>query len=251
MLKLSDKNKLRLLILGILIVSGLWVSAFYLLCEYLGWIFLLTILLAFMLLHGLVEKCYEKWPNKFFKTFSFFINVFLAFFGILFNIGIPLVIIILAFFIIALFTFGIPLLFLLMLKEFNILLLEKETIIFVSLTLGAILCSNSYKSSKTIIHLFPTIFDRKSYKEELAVYLVHPSNVVFVLYLAYLLYLGITGYLYIEEGIYLISEKMDAAILKAFLVYVAFTNMITKSKDIELNEKDLLERLLLILRNGN
>lgn len=251
MLKLSDKTKLRLLLLGILLVSCLCVSTFFLLCEYWDWKFPLIILLAFVLLHGLVEKFYERWPNKIFRTVSYLYNVVLAFIYLLFNIGIPFAIIILTFLILTLFTFGIPTLCLLILKENNLLLLEKETIIFVSLTLGAILCSNSYKLSKTIIHLFPTIFEKKSYREDLAVYLVHPTNIVFVLYLAYFLYLSITGYLYIEEGRFLISEKMDAAILKAFLVYVAFTNMKSKSKDAELNEKDLLERLLQLLRIEN
>ena len=250
MLKLSDKTKLRLLLLGILLVSGLCVSTFFILCEYFDWKFLL-ILLAFVLLHGLIENCYKKWPNLFFKTFSFLINVFLAIIYIFFHIGGPFVIIILTFIILTIFTFGIPALFFLMLKENNILLLEKETIVFISLTLGAILCSNSYKLSKKIIHIFPTIFDKKSYRESLAIYLVHPSNIIFVIYLAYFLYLGTTGLLCIEEGRYLISEKMDAAILKAFLVYVAFTNMKSKSKDAELNEKDLLERLIQLLRIEN
>lgn len=54
----------------------------------------------------------------------------------------------------------------------------------------------------------------------------------------------VSGFLQIEKGSYLISQELDTAVLKAFLVFIAFTNMRTKAKDTEVNIKDLFQRTL-------
>ena len=45
-----------------------------------------------------------------------------------------------------------------------------------------------------------------------------------------------------NEG-YLISESFDMAILKAFLVFIAYTNMKVKAKETEIDAKELLEHI--------
>ena len=77
----------------------------------------------------------------------------------------------------------------------------------------------------------------------MAFYLVHPSNMVFLIYLIYFVFLSVSGYLLIQNGAYMISESFDVAILKAFLVYIAYTNMRTKAKNTEIEAKELLGRI--------
>ena len=48
----------------------------------------------------------------------------------------------------------------------------------------------------------------------------------------------------IEKGGYLISETFDAAMLKAFLVFIAFTNMRSKSREAEMDAKQLLKKTM-------
>ena len=84
----------------------------------------------------------------------------------------------------------------------------------------------------------------ESYKERLAIYLIHPSNVIFLLYLTYFVYLGVSGFLQIEKGNYLVSEGFDAAILKAFLVFIAFTNMKAKAKIAEVDAKEVFKQTM-------
>ena len=68
----------------------------------------------------------------------------------------------------------------------------------------------------------------------------------FLIYFIYLVYLGISGFLQIENADYLISESFDTAILKAFLVFIAFTNMKAKSKEAEINVKELTKKTMLL-----
>ena len=89
----------------------------------------------------------------------------------------------------------------------------------------------------------------ESYREKLAFYLIHPSNIMFMLYLVYFVFLAISGYRQIQYGEYLISESFDGALLKAFLVYIAFTNMRAKASVAELDVKGLLQRTLLLFEH--
>ena len=67
---------------------------------------------------------------------------------------------------------------------------------------------------------------------------------MFLLYLLYFVFLGISGYLQIEKDCYLITQGIDTAVLKAFLVFIAFTNMRVKAKDAELDVRELYQRTL-------
>ena len=68
-------------------------------------------------------------------------------------------------------------------------------------------------------------------------------NMVFLLYLIYFVVLAVSGYRLIQYNAYLLSESIDAAIIKAFLVFIAYTNMRVKGKDTEIEAKELLQRI--------
>ena len=65
-----------------------------------------------------------------------------------------------------------------------------------------------------------------------------------MLYAIYFVLLVISGFQQIENGSYLLSQGFDTAILKSFLVLIAFNNMRSKAKDAKLEVKDLFERTL-------
>ena len=45
----------------------------------------------------------------------------------------------------------------------------------------------------------------------------------------------------------LITTNIDSAILKAFLVFIAFSNMVNKSKDVEIKTKPLLDKMIRLI----
>lgn len=50
----------------------------------------------------------------------------------------------------------------------------------------------------------------------------------------------------IQKGAYLFSAELDAAILRAFMLFIAYTNMRSKAKVAEVDARDLLKRTLLL-----
>ena len=46
-----------------------------------------------------------------------------------------------------------------------------------------------------------------------------------------------------QLGGFLLSESVDATILKAFLVFIAYTNMREKGKENEIEAKELLQKI--------
>lgn len=146
---------------------------------------------------------------------------------------------------VTMFGFGIPALILKGVDYVFGLGLLPETICFISISLGSILCANSYIVTKKIIHWSP-LRNRgehryEGYREKLAHYLIQPENVVFLLYLTYFILLSVTGFMQMQYGEILISEGFDSAILKAFLVFIAFTNMKTKAHDSKLDFQEILK----------
>lgn len=157
----------------------------------------------------------------------------------------PFIAIVGSYFIVGLFTFGVPAIVLTILNNMEIYTLKPETITFVVVALGSVLCS-TYPVTKYVIQ-HSILRDRgnheyEKYREQMALYMVHPSNMVFAVYFIYLLFLAITGFLLIHNESYLISSDYDTAILKAFLVYIAYTNMLIKAKAAEIDAKELLQK---------
>src|SRR5574344_231583 len=240
-LKLSENTCLGLLLVTILVIGGLTFAGFFWVAENYKWWFLL-IFLCYVLFYYLTEWLYSKWPSKFLNVIRIVISVPLAVIYLFFHASLPFTTIVGTYFFVALFAFGLPAIILAGFSHIGWLVLKPETIAFVVFTVGSILCSNSYRTTKWMIHQSPLRnWDNHSYeayKEKLAIYLIHPSNVIFLLYLIYFMYLGLSGFLQIEDGSFLISKGFDAAMLKAFLVFIAFTNMRTKAKDAKVDAKE-------------
>lgn len=242
-LDLSDKTKLGLLWLAIFIVSGVLFSFFcWLFFKLKLWALLLIgvciCLIAFMFYLG------RKAKGKTVENVASFLS---SVFVMLTEMTKPFTIVLGTFLFVFVFLFGILTLVLKGVDYVGWLALKPETIVFVVISLGSILCSN-HRVTKAIIRHSPMKnwgnHSFESCREQLAVYLVHPSNVVFLIYMTYFIFLAVSGFLQIQCGRYLISEGFDASILKAFLVYIAYTNTKKKASGMELDVSELLKGTL-------
>ena len=246
-LKLSEKTCLGLLLTTILVVGFLILVGFYWIMKNYIWQSLL-IFVGYLFLYSLIGWIYLKWPVKILNAIRFSMSIPLEILNFLFRAISPFFTIVGTYLFVALFTFGVPAIILTGISRLGWIVLRPETITFIVFTIGSILCSNSYRSTKWIIHQTPLKdwgnHRYEAYREKLAIYLIHPSNVIYLLYLIYFIFLGVSGFLQIEDGSYLISKDFDAAILKAFLVFMAFANMRTKSREAKADIKELLQQTL-------
>lgn len=245
--KLTEKTRLGLVLTAMLIVGALVFAGGILFFVHFKWQYLLVLfgyIGVYFLMKWLESKIADRAQNivKHIREIQFF-AVYLLVQSIT-----PAITIVGTYLFVAVVAFGVPAAILIGLSLLGLLTLKVETVIFIVVAIGSILCSHSYKITKKIIHSTPLRdwgnHTYESYREQLAIYLIHPSNVIFLLYLIYFLFLVISGYLQIEKGGYLITQGVDAAILKAFLVFIAFTNMRVKARDAKLNVRELYQRTM-------
>lgn len=249
---LSNNTKLWFLILAILVVGGLSSMLLYWLVQELQW-WLLLIILCYMGLYSLIVWISNKFENRFLNIIEKIISIPVAVSCFLIEISHPFMTIIGTYVFVALYAFVLPSFVLIGLSLVGWIDMKSETITFIIFTFGSILCSHSYNATKWIIHQTPLrdwgnhAFE--SYREALAVYLIHPTNMVFLLYLLYFVFLCMSGFMQIQYDGYLISKAFDGAILKAFLVFIAFSNMRVKSREAEVDAKVLLQKSLLLFEH--
>lgn len=251
-LKLSDNASMGLLIAAVVIIGALPFVGFLWLAINFKWWYLWAIV-GYFIVYYFTEWIYSKLQWKVLNVFRYIVSIPLAVLIFMAEITQPFLTIVGTYFFLVAFVFGIPASILVLLVKGGVLDLRFSTIAFLVISFGSILCSHSYSMSKFIIRHTP-IRDwgnhtYESYREKLAFYLIHPSNIMFLLYLVYFVYLAISGYRQIQYGEYLISESFDGTLLKAFLVYIAFTNMRAKASVAELDVKGLLQRTLLLFEH--
>lgn len=242
---LSDKAKLWILIFTVIIIGGgTFAGAFWVIMRLKWWI--LFLIGGYFTLYEIVGLIAKVHPGKMMRSVMNIVSLPIVFLYLLTALVQPFITVVGTYFFVVSFAFGIPALIMICLSKLVWLQLRPETAVFVVLALGSILSSN-YFVSKSIIRHTPLKdwgnHTYESYREKLAFYLVHPSNMVFLIYLIYFVFLSVSGYLLIQNGAYMISESFDVAILKAFLVYIAYTNMRTKAKNTEIEAKELLGRI--------
>ena len=247
-MKLSVSAKTRLLLLLILLVGGVVFGLFCWLLFKLQWWTWLVMVVIFAAWLAFASWFSEHYKSKVMKVIKKVICAPLVVVYLAIGLAQPFITIIGTYFFVALFGFGVPASILIGLKDIFSLELLPETIGFLAIAVGSILCANSYRLTKKIIRWSP-LGNRdehkyESYREKLAYYLIQPCNVIFLLYLAYFFLLAIIGFMQIQYGGSLISEEYDAAILKAFLVFIAFTNMKTKAHSSDLDSQEILKQTM-------
>ncbi len=246
---LSEKAKLWLLIVFILFCGGFSFTVFYLIIISIRW-WALVVVGGYMLLYSTTEWLVKKWKSPKATLVRTIVSLPKEIAYLFVGSLQPFIAIVGTFFIVCLFTFGVLAIVLTMLYKTGVYMLKPETIAFVVVALGSVLCS-TYPVTKYIIQ-HSILRDRgnheyEKYREQMALYMVHPSNMVFAVYFVYLLFLAITGFLQIQDDGYLISSGFDTAMLKAFLVYIAYTNMLMKAEAAEIDAKELLQKTVKLL----
>lgn len=244
-LALSEKAKLWLFILLIVAIGSLSFLGIYWLVKELK-LWMLLVIVGYVVLLGVADGLVKRFPGKTLGFVRSIVSMQVAFVYMVISLTQPFLTIVGTYFFIAIFTFGVPAIILTGVSLLEWWNLRPETIAFVVIALGSVLCT-MYPITKWIIRHTPLknwgnhIYE--SHREQLAMYLAHPSNMIFILYFAYLVLLVVSGYMLIQEGRSLISESFDLAILKAFLVFIAYTNMKIKAKETEMDAKELLQRI--------
>lgn len=131
--------------------------------------------------------------------------------------------------------------------------LSIETSIFIVFTLSSIIGTYGGKYIQWIIKRSPLRnwgnHKYEVFQEELALYVTHKSNIIFFIYFVYLLYLSISNFILIQYNEPLITVAIDNAVLKSFLVFLAFSNMINKSKEVDMKADSLLGKILRLMKS--
>ena len=198
---------------------------------YLGGYFVIAILLS-LLSRRIKNSFFSKTVKVFcfpFMILALLAKIILPIFTLLFN----------AFILFAL-TIGVPL----SLFYFFDFGLQKTTIFFICFTFGTIMSAYCAKVLLTlVVKISSTIdSDKKDAQilEDLTALFYTKEFVIFFIFLFYCIFLIMMSFMKIQCAKPLFSENIDLALLQSFLVFIAFTNMVVKSKDVLLTPKSIL-----------
>lgn len=164
----------------------------------------------------------------------------------------PIVIIFLSYLLLIVYSIIPPIIVLSSIFLFSVNL-SIETSIFIVFTLSSIIGTYGGKYIQWIIKRSPLRnwenHKYEEFQEELALYVVQKSNIIFFIYFVYLLYLFISNFVLIQYNKPLITIAIDNAVLKSFLVFLAFSNMVNKSKEVDMKADSLLGKILRLMKS--
>lgn len=244
---ISERTIIIAIIFSILVVGGLICYAFaYILNHIQNWWWIVGIVLYFILLEA-VSYLFARLKKGFIRKVELIILFPLITMKLLLDIAKPALYIFMSFLYLIMVAFLFPFA---LLKGLNLLLswnLNYSSMLFVAFAFGSIICVHQSKIVQYIICKLPPM-NRGEHKyqklgRDLSKYILHPKNLSFILFLLYFIYLAISGFIQLQYTGSLMSEEIDSAILKAFLVFIACTNMVTKSREVDVEAKDLLKRM--------
>ena len=244
-INISDKARLWTLIFVIIFIGGLTFAGAYWVVMRLKW-WTLLMFGGYFFLFEVIGRIAKMLPKTVSNAVMRVVSQPLIIGYLLISLVQPFITIVGTYFFTAMFAFGVPAIILMVLSKVEWLQLRPETTTFVVLALGSILSSNHSVTKYIIRHTPLKNWGNHTYelhRERLAFYLLHPSNMVFLIYLIYFVCLIVSGYQFIQNRGYMISESFDESIIKAFLVYIAYTNMRAKAKDTEIEAKELFQQI--------
>lgn len=249
--KLSSKTKLLILSLSIIFFGGALFSLIFYFSDLFEKKFLWYII-PYVLFLNLMRFSNKKVNNKFFKVLYFAISLPVMFIFLVIKLTHPFFIISTSCFLLGLIALGIPFGTISLVNLIFTLNFSLATISFLTFSIGSIFSVYGSKIIHWIIKNYSPVkdwgnHDYEAVNIELALYVLHRNNINFIIYFSYFIYLFISGFLFIQYNKPFLTEDIDGAILKSFLVFIAFSNVVTKSKDVDLEAKSLLEKMLRLI----
>lgn len=122
--------------------------------------------------------------------------------------------------------------------------LNEETIMFISLSMGAIISAHYTKPLFALISRLLTANGHRheKYFPMMVEYVYKPANIQFLVYFLYVAYLSIsTVYRLQTGGLPIWESDTDLAVLESFLVFVAFSNMKAKHESTKFKFSELFK----------
>ncbi|EGK02431.1 hypothetical protein [Dysgonomonas gadei] len=223
----------------------LWLMTIF---EWRAIAFFIGYIVVFMAFQSLIGKS----QNKILKSFNFIVSRPIGITIIWFELMFPAMTILMSYMCLGVYAFGIPILVVKSVDFLFNLNMSWETLLFIMIAIGSIVSVHGAKLIHWIIKEHSPLKNWENHKyeavkTELALYVINKNNVNFLIYLAYFVYLSISGFLQVQYNESLITTDVDGAILKAFLVFIAFSNMVNKSKDVEIKAKPLLSKMIRLM----
>jgi len=247
---LSTNVKLPLSIIFIIIIGG-GLSALYLwIAVTFEWKLLIAVLIS-LILYSIVYKVKSK--NFIIRTLCFVLSLPIRLFYIWLKYMQPSLTIIWAFVLLVLYSFGIPFLISKGLSIYFQWNFSIETIIFLTLAIGSIAAVHCNFIIHWFIEKWSPLQDWGNHKYEtirtdLALYVTSKNNIHYIISLVYVVFLIYTSFIHIQYNEVWFSTGIDASIQKAFIVFIAFSTMMTKRKDVEIKPQPLLDKILGLIK---
>lgn len=126
----------------------------------------------------------------------------------------------------------------------NVVELSQQTIMFLSLSMGAIVTAHYskplFKFTSSVLTSHRHQYER--YFPMMVEYVYKPANMQFVVYFLYVIYLVVsTVYRFENSEQRMIGNDLDLAVLESFLVFIAFSNMKAKYEAAEFKFSQLFK----------
>lgn len=241
-LSLSIEIKLRVLIIGILIISTLLAALIFLIFTHFDIIMICLCLSTYVIISYFWNKFFGKLNTP--KFMNLVVYAPMAILELILELVQPAIIIYGALFFPIIIVSSTILIFLTLLHFLLGTNIAYHTQLFIMLTILEIICIHVPCITQWLIkNSFLKNWKNhryEKYKEQLDLYVISPKNYNFLFSLLYVMFLSVNAFCQLEGHSYLFSTDFDNAILKSFLVFLAFSAMKQKSKEMEINSKDLL-----------
>ena len=126
----------------------------------------------------------------------------------------------------------------------NVVEISQQTIVFLSLSIGAIVTAHYskplFKFTSSVLTSHRHQYER--YFPMMVEYVYKPANMQFVVYFLYVIYLVVsTVYRFENSEQRMIGNDLDLAVLESFLVFIAFSNMKAKYEAAEFKFSQLFK----------
>ena len=247
----SEKAKLSLVVFAFVGVGIVLMSLFIWLIIAFKWK-IVMLFIGYIIVFVTLHIVFNKSKNRIVNAFSFIILQPIVIIKILLDLMFPTMIVLMSYMCLVAYAFGIPTILVIAIDCLFGLNFSWETKFFITLAVCSIISVHASKFIHWVIQEHSPLKNWENHKyeavkTELALYVINKNNVNFLIYLAYFLFLSISGFMQIQYNEPLITTSIDSAILKAFLVFIAFSNMVSKSKETEIEVKPLLDKMIRLI----